>query len=389
RIFQPSSFKQSSQDGQLLRPNGYEPMNVSVAGVMYEDRSRTVLCCSIREKVWLRREPDNVHDKNAIKVINRHGHQLGYIGRHLATRLAPYMDAGEDPIQAVITELATDVSGSVMGVKVGFYVPAGLSTEIRSHTHQLDYYCETGSTGATYILLDCDETTLNQVTRKLAEAGYAWARFGISYRSAVDGQHYPWHVVLEDNITQKSIEQFFQVHFGVPPQREQTEQVLDEWIGTFDVENMSLKQENAYLRDKIGTLQEKFRHAQKKIAETQQDLNLDKRKMSSARKDEVLKVIQILLPNVMFLGDSMDVITLELENYQKVLQALYAISADPTYIKAERVEAADGWKELHFSTGQKDDGRLYFKHDKNQNRWLVLVSFKGSQKKDIQYLQKN
>lgn len=83
----------------------------------------------------------------------------------------------------------------------------------------------------------------------------------------------------------------------------------------------------------------------------------------------------------MFLRDSMDVITLERELSKSFTGFICSnLPADPTYIKAERVEAADGWKELHFSTGQKDDGRLYFKHDKNQNRWLVLVSFKGSQR---------
>lgn len=46
---------------------------------------------SVGERVLLRREPNNPYDKNAIRVDNVMGQQIGHIGRHMAARLAPYM----------------------------------------------------------------------------------------------------------------------------------------------------------------------------------------------------------------------------------------------------------------------------------------------------------
>ncbi len=39
-----------------------------------------------------RREPGNEYDKNAIKIINEEGEQIGYLDRQTAKVLAPYMD---------------------------------------------------------------------------------------------------------------------------------------------------------------------------------------------------------------------------------------------------------------------------------------------------------
>lgn len=45
------------------------------------------------EKFWLRREPTNKYDANAI-LVGMAGRALGYIPRGLAAELAPKMDAG-------------------------------------------------------------------------------------------------------------------------------------------------------------------------------------------------------------------------------------------------------------------------------------------------------
>ena len=47
------------------------------------------------DRIELRREPDNPHDKNAIAVFNKDGEQLGYINRETAEEFAQYMDDGE------------------------------------------------------------------------------------------------------------------------------------------------------------------------------------------------------------------------------------------------------------------------------------------------------
>lgn len=43
------------------------------------------------EHVVLKREPTNQYDRNAIRVDNVMGAQIGHIPRNLAAKLAPYM----------------------------------------------------------------------------------------------------------------------------------------------------------------------------------------------------------------------------------------------------------------------------------------------------------
>jgi SWI/SNF-related matrix-associated actin-dependent regulator of chromatin subfamily A3 len=43
------------------------------------------------EKVMIRREPQNQYDRNAIRVNNVQGTQIGHLPRNLAAKLAPYM----------------------------------------------------------------------------------------------------------------------------------------------------------------------------------------------------------------------------------------------------------------------------------------------------------
>lgn len=320
RISHFLSSKDTGESGQpLQQPSGYEPIQASLAGVMYGDRSRKVLCCSLREKVWLRRQPDNLNDSNAIEIINQRGQQIGYIERQLAAKLAPYMDAGRNPIEAVITALASDVPGEKIGAKVGFYVPSELLKRIRPERPHVEYYCDEGSSGTLYLFLECDEATLKQVTGKLAEAGLAWSRYGISYRPAGNGRQYEWYVVLEDDVTQERIEQFFRDYFGVAPPREQAEPSLQEYIDAFDPEKEELRRDNARLSSENDALRkelEECRDAQQRSVETglSRDSERRRRRKGKIQKDEFPKVIQVLLPRIEFLRDSMGVMAIELKD---------------------------------------------------------------------------
>ena len=59
------------------------------------------------EAVYLEPEPDNPYDKNAIKVLNTEGEQLGYLNSDLAEDIARRMSCGED-FSAVITNFTGD-----------------------------------------------------------------------------------------------------------------------------------------------------------------------------------------------------------------------------------------------------------------------------------------
>lgn len=61
-------------------------------------------CFKPRQILMLRREPENTHDKNAIKVIWVDIH-IGYIPAGTAEKLAPLMDDGKLQFYGVITEI--------------------------------------------------------------------------------------------------------------------------------------------------------------------------------------------------------------------------------------------------------------------------------------------
>ncbi len=68
-----------------------------IAGVTYDDAQeniKTFGCRDIRTFALVR-EPDNPHDKNAIRVATG-DKKLGYVPKDIARGLAPEMDAGKD-----------------------------------------------------------------------------------------------------------------------------------------------------------------------------------------------------------------------------------------------------------------------------------------------------
>lgn len=67
------------------------------------------------------------------------------------------------------------------------------------------------------------------------------------------------------------------------------------------------------------------------------------------------------------------------------LMVLRELSVRPGLMKGTRVQAAGGWLEQHFKTGEGPNGRIYFRC--NGERCAILVSFKAQQGADIRYLQ--
>jgi SWI/SNF-related matrix-associated actin-dependent regulator of chromatin subfamily A3 len=61
-------------------------MNTKIVGVRFYNGY-----ASAGERVFLRREPTNKYDPNAIKVENVMGAQIGHIPRNVAADLAKYM----------------------------------------------------------------------------------------------------------------------------------------------------------------------------------------------------------------------------------------------------------------------------------------------------------
>ena len=87
---------------------------------------------------------------------------------------------------------------------------------------------------------------------------------------------------------------------------------------------------------------------------------------------------------------STDVLLKELADPTPVLRLLSRIVSDGHCHGQSSVRAAPGWYEVHYSTGQKDDGRLYYTRRKTGG-WIALVSrktAKSEQDRDIERLRR-
>ncbi|KAJ6007724.1 hypothetical protein N7540_011700 [Penicillium herquei] len=87
-----------------------EDADESVSRMLYGTLDTKIVGCRFYngiatpgEYVILRREPRNQYDRNAIRVDNIMGAQIGHIGKNIAAKLAPYMDSRELVVEGVLT----------------------------------------------------------------------------------------------------------------------------------------------------------------------------------------------------------------------------------------------------------------------------------------------
>lgn len=126
-----------------------------------------------------------------------------------------------------------------------------------------------------------------------------------------------------------------------------------------------------------SVLQEELRGARDERAYRMRDVDLK----------ELLKA---LLPSVQLMSGSTDVMLMELPDPAPVLRLLQQLASQGTCTHQKHVRDTPGWWSTHYSTGQKDDGRLYFAR-KGSDRWIALVSRKtksGDQRQDIERIRK-
>jgi len=161
---------------------------------------------------------------------------------------------------------------------------------------------------------------------------------------------------------------------------------LDEWMRAFDLD-----------KEKVQLAQEKSRLAEanarlwKELIERNARLDESAKAQMSAEQalrgmlDREIELIEALLPNIDFLRDSRDVLRDRLKSRRSALMVLRDLSIRPGVIKGTRVQAAEGWLERHFTTGDGPNGRIYYRY--SGERCSVVVSYKVDQAADIRYLQ--
>lgn len=103
--------------------------------------------------------------------------------------------------------------------------------------------------------------------------------------------------------------------------------------------------------------------------------------------DEVAEAIATLLPRLALLGGTLDALALGLRDRGPTLRAFRDLHDRPAQTLAgwKGVRGATAWREKHVSTGQDDSGRIYARQIEGGNV-EVLLSFKGSQNRDIDWL---
>jgi hypothetical protein len=67
-------------------------VEAKVAGVTFENRQAIVALLTDGERVSLIRDPENLFDPNAVKIIRWDRQQIGFLDRELAKIMAPKMD---------------------------------------------------------------------------------------------------------------------------------------------------------------------------------------------------------------------------------------------------------------------------------------------------------
>jgi hypothetical protein len=155
-------------------------------------------------------------------------------------------------------------------------------------------------------------------------------------------------------------------------QQAQQLRAVDELFAEAEAASARLRAENMELEGEVARLRESAE------------------KLGEAEAPDTAEVMRELLPKVELLPESFGYIFRGIRDRGPILGLLARLNEDCESIRhktTKRVESAAGWTERHFSTGQGDEGRLYYSKPDAAGKRLVLVAPKGDQKQSIQRLQ--
>jgi hypothetical protein len=108
------------------------------------------------------------------------------------------------------------------------------------------------------------------------------------------------------------------------------------------------------------------------------------RSRSSAREQWIATSLSVLAPRIDFLRDSISALAEEIDDPRAALSIVAGLDRRPETVRGKKLQAAGGWWELHFSTGQSDDGRIYWRRRKPpDDGFEVLISRKRRQERDL------
>jgi hypothetical protein len=108
-----------------------------IVGISFEGRQEAAAKVRLGDLVWLVRQPTNRYDSNAIAITRENNESLGYVNRHLASRLAPFFDAFGYPVQGVVVNLIGGTHDYFsLGLVIRFRIPEKENVAKNHQLHQ-------------------------------------------------------------------------------------------------------------------------------------------------------------------------------------------------------------------------------------------------------------
>lgn len=356
-------------------------------------------------------------------VLDAQGRKIGRIEDQIGHRLAHYFPWKSTPLTlAQIAELHATPFGDRFGLKLNIPCSEQLWKTLHP-THAIDFRIEK-LPKQTVILLNCTDYSFDEICRQLLVSALKHFSIGPPYPTSSKGETFRFALQFSQSIEPVRLEHFFKRVFNCVPAEVLHQQLLEELVKeeenikrnwerkttSLHAELVQLKKENLALLEQTKVydclhqefiaqeLQTRLRQSalEEQLVALQSDLDLQLkksrendrlRKISNRLNEEIPRLLETLLPDLQFEGQSMKVLWRHLYNPQAVLHLLQRLQQDKGLAEAKRVQGVQHWMEVHFSSGKSMDGRLYF--SQQGNRMHVLICRKKTQAADIRYIKEH
>ena len=375
-----------------IQLDGLKVISLWTAGIIYESRVNNVLNSKAHDEVLLVREPNNGSDSNAIHVKTLNGDSLGYVGKLKAMRIASLIDEGKIASKAYIIDLKCNLSKDIYGVKIAFCIKRTDNSFLDQSVEAIDVFFDKSENDNLYLLLKCEEGILKKVKDIFKKNNINIYRSGISYRIAKNGKYYDWYFFLDENENQENIQQLLEESFPVLKEKSENK-FKDEYYSFLEDDYSHLEKEKKKLIEEEIPLKEKeldiLKSVNNKLVQENSKLKHDIEKAIKSLNqvdNQLEKIMSILYPKVEFLNPSFDVLQREVLDFTNAIEKIKKIIEDKNF-KGKPIKTSRNWFDTHFSTGERNDGRIYFR--KTKEVITILISFKGEQTKDIKRISKS
>jgi hypothetical protein len=138
--------------------------------------------------------------------------------------------------------------------------------------------------------------------------------------------------------------------------------------------------------------EEQLEKLQEALAQAQTDRPVSPPKGRRNRQADLESSFLLLLPNLIFVRDSLRFTAEQVFDLRALLTQLARLNTSQIdLLEGKKLRDANNWWESHFSTGQGRDGRLYYRQT-NRNpisAYQVLLSDKLAQSRDLDWLRRN